>query len=53
MDTRFIHTLEKFGVSEKLLEWLRSYLTSCSQKTVLCGVYSNIKEINAGVPKDQ
>ena len=38
-----LHKLEKFGVSGNLLEWLRSYLTSRSQKTVLSGNCLNIK----------
>jgi hypothetical protein len=46
-----IFKLKQLGIEGKLLEWLKSYITSRKQKVVLNGQSSGIKTINAGVPQ--
>ena len=47
-----IHKLQNFGVNEKLLNWFKCYLTGRSQRVVLDGFRSSIRDLFAGVPEE-
>jgi hypothetical protein len=42
---------EKYGIGEKLLIWLNSYLSNRTQRVVIKDALSNIGQLKAGVPQ--
>ena len=46
-----IFKLEQNGISGKLLEFFRSYLTNRKQRVILNGTYSELSRIESGVPQ--
>ena len=49
--TGLLHKLREFGISGPLLKWFSDYLENRSQRVVIGGKKSTIKQINAGVPQ--
>ena len=49
--TRLLTKLEAYGLTEKLLGWLRSYLVGRRQKVVFNGHSSTWCEVSSGVPQ--
>ena len=49
--TRLLTKLEAYGLTEKLLGWLRSYLVGRRQKVVINGYSSTWCEVSSGVPQ--
>ena len=49
--TRLFTKLEAYGLTEKLLGWLRSYLVGRRQKVVINGHSSTWCEVSSGVPQ--
>ena len=43
--------LERYGIADNLLIWLKSYLSSITQRVVIKDVLSNIGQLKAGVPQ--
>jgi hypothetical protein len=46
-----LHKLKKCGISGRLLEWLRDYLTDRQQRVMINGEYTEWGKIEAGVPQ--
>jgi hypothetical protein len=46
-----LHKLKKCGITGKLLDWLRDYLTDRQQRVIINGEFSEWGKINAGVPQ--
>ena len=43
--------LQSLGISGKLSQWIHCFLTGRTQKVVVGGVSSNVKEVISGVPQ--
>jgi hypothetical protein len=43
--------LERLGIRDSLLSWIKSYLTNRKQQVVIDGNMSDWKDIEAGVPQ--
>ena len=48
---RLVHKLEYYGVREKLLIWLESFLNNQTQQVVVEGEFSTPCEVFSGVPQ--
>ena len=48
---RLIHKLKAYGIGEKLLRWIASFLTDRKQRVVLNGSHSEWAPIGSGVPQ--
>ena len=46
-----LHKLERLGIRDPLLKWLKSYLTGRKQSVIIEGQSSDWREVNAGVPQ--
>jgi hypothetical protein len=46
-----LHKLRASGISGKLLDWLKDYLSNRQQRVMIDGVYSEWGNLNAGVPQ--
>jgi hypothetical protein len=46
-----IHKLNVCGISGKLLDWLKDYLTDRQQRVIINGEHSDWGKLNAGVPQ--
>ena len=49
--TTFVYLLESYGLTEKLLGWLRSYIVDRRQKVVINGHSLTWCEMSSGVPQ--
>jgi hypothetical protein len=43
--------LERYGIGDNLLIWLKSYLSNHTQRVVIKDALSNIGQLKAGVPQ--
>ena len=43
--------IKRLGITGKLLDWLKDYITDRHQKVVLNGVFSNLRYLTSGVPQ--
>ena len=46
-----LYKLRKAGISDQLLNWVKSYLTNRQQRVVINGTHSNTVSINGKVPQ--
>ena len=46
-----LHKLKSFGLHNKLLDWLASYVTEREQRVIIDGVHSSWLSVDSGVPQ--
>ena len=46
-----LHKLRKCGITGRLLDWLKDYLTDRQQRVIINGEFSDWGKINAGIPQ--
>jgi hypothetical protein len=46
-----IKKLKRYGFHEKLIDWIKSFLTNREQVVVLNGVHSDVAKVISGVPQ--
>ena len=48
---RLIGKLESYGISEDLIEWVKSFLTDKRQRVRVNGSYSDFQQVTSGIPR--
>lgn len=48
---KLLYKLEKYGIRDKVLNWIRAFLSNRTQAVCIDGVFSSISQVLSGVPQ--
>ena len=49
--TILVNKLERYGISDKTVKWMKDYLSNRKQRTLANGIMSSIENVTCGVPQ--